>query len=121
MGVDVDCGLMEGNGAVTAYSPGCSTYHGDRINLVDQDIAADRGVEHRATWKRIVRRDQEFDLSISGRMRPRPCYFDCTGLAVECYDAARFADYLRQKHRHIADPTADVEHPHPRSDAAFPD
>ena len=54
---DMPCRLMERDDAALTYRSCCSSYRGDRIGLVMQNVAPDRGIECRALGKCVIRRD----------------------------------------------------------------
>src|SRR5262245_10878460 len=115
------CRFLEGDDSGRTYRLGRSTYRGNWISQVVQDVAADCGIEQRTIRKRIVGRDHKFDISISGHACPGPGHLDRSGFAVESKDTASRAHRVGQKHGYVADAAADVEHAHPGPNAAFPD
>jgi hypothetical protein len=70
---DMACRLMEGNNTVLTYCRCRSSYRGDRIGLVMQNVASDRGIERRKLGKSIIRRDGSTRENISART----CLVDC--------------------------------------------
>ena len=118
---DVTCWLVERDDTAVTDRSCCSPNGRDGITLVVQDVAADRGIEFGAFGKSLVRRDHEFNLSISGCARSRLRYVDHAGFAIECNNAPNIADSLGEEHGHVAGAAADIEHAHSRPDATFPD
>lgn len=83
--------FMERDDASSTHCRCRSPYRGTGIKLVMQNIAADHSIECWPVWKCLVRPDQEFNLSMTGRKCPRPRHFNGCGFAVECNDAAGIA------------------------------
>jgi hypothetical protein len=76
------CRPMECDNAALAYSPCCSSYRGDGIGLMMQDIAPDRSIERRMHRESVIRRDDKFNPSKSGRECSRSGDVDRTRFSV---------------------------------------
>ena len=88
---------------------------------MDEHTAPDRGVERRMRLEVLFRADDEIDLTKSRLFRSAPGGFDGAPLSVDPDDRSRRSDKLGHEHRNVANAAADVEHAHPRLDAAFID
>jgi hypothetical protein len=86
-----------------------------------QNIAADDCIEWRTVRQCIVRGHDEFDLRQASLVRSLARDVDRALLAIESHHMARAADGFREKHRHIADTTTNIQYAHPWPDSAFPD
>jgi hypothetical protein len=113
--------LVERDDPAMTDRPRRPPYGGDGIRLVMQNVAADRSIKWRALGEGLVRGGHKFNLMISRRQRSGLRHFDRAGFAIECNNAAGFADSLGKQHGHVAGAAADVKHAHARSDATFPD
>jgi hypothetical protein len=95
--------------------------HGDRIALMKEHEAAQRGIERPGDRDVVVGRYEGFDIAVACRICPGASGLDRTRLAINSDDMTIRANGLRKEHRYVARTTADIQDPHARLDAAFAD
>jgi hypothetical protein len=79
---------MERDNTSRPYCPHRSANDVHGVSLMAQNVSTNHGVERRASWQCIVRRDSEFDLQIPSPVRADPRHFDRTRFAVDRNHAA---------------------------------
>ena len=94
------------------------TQHADRIGQVKQDQAADDRVERLRVAPTPHIAFQESQLRSRGCSRRG--HFEKPGIAVDRDHASLRSDQVGHEHRHVPEPGAEIEHPHPGRDAGGP-
>jgi hypothetical protein len=117
----VDSDLVESDNASGSDSGDSPPDHGYRIALMNEHIAAQRGIERSGIRNLIVSRYDGFDVVVASGLSSEARGLDRTCFAIDGDDKTRRADGFRKQHRYIACSTTDIQHPHTGLDLAFAD